>query len=89
MTAACLVCNDTGSRSKSLAGYLDCTDCDVAAQRSRLNAAVKELAEEVCTEGLHWLIYQLGMRDAVISTEALAKARDLVKKYPLTPTGSA
>ena len=56
----CEHCNDTGSLSKALDGYLDCGHCDVADQRRDLEAwAHRQVAEHGAAAAI-WLAYQHG-----------------------------
>lgn len=55
----CAHCADTGSLSKDLDGYLDCTHCDVAQERSALEAWADAQYVECYSADL-WLIYQHG-----------------------------
>lgn len=57
----CPHCNDTGSLSKDLGGYLDCAHCDVAEQRAALDAwAGKACQHAPSASAERWLIYQHG-----------------------------
>jgi len=61
---SCPHCNDTGSRSKDLRGYLDCTHCRVATEREQLETWIREQRragemDHVPSDDA-WLIYQLG-----------------------------
>jgi len=56
---SCPYCNDTGSLSKDLDGYLDCVHCDVAEERAQLEAWAAEHAPDCPTWDL-WPIYQRG-----------------------------
>jgi hypothetical protein len=56
---SCTQCNDTGSLSKSLTGYLDCPHCDVAAERAKLEAWARRAAPGAGLLDV-WTIYQHG-----------------------------
>lgn len=56
---SCPHCAGTGSRSKDLYGYLDCTDCNAPAERAALEAWAKSEALE-CGLVDAWRLYQLG-----------------------------
>ena len=56
----CEHCNDTGSLSKDIDGFLDCPHCDVAIERAGLEQwARRELAAASGLAAM-WLIYQHG-----------------------------
>lgn len=55
----CVHCNDTGSLSKSDAGYLDCPHCDVAQERADLEAWARRNAPSAAMLDV-WAIYQRG-----------------------------
>ena len=55
----CEHCHDTGSRSKSEAGYLDCIHCGVAAERTELEAWARRFAPSASLLDL-WAIYLRG-----------------------------
>ena len=57
---SCPHCNDTGSLSKDLHGYLDCAHCDVAEQRAGLEAWALANAKNCDDMTAAWLIYQHG-----------------------------
>ena len=60
----CIHCNDTGSLSKALDGYLDCPHCDVAEQRRDLEAwAHRKVAEHGAAAAI-WLAFKHGMASA-------------------------
>jgi hypothetical protein len=59
----CTHCNDTGSLSKDLNGFLDCAYCDVAAERVALSQWAELTGVEVSISDL-WLIYQRGKHAA-------------------------
>lgn len=63
MIHACTTCNDTGSMSKSLDGYLDCGRCDVASARAALNEWAART--NVVGTSLWWMIYQHGKAAAI------------------------
>lgn len=56
----CKHCNDTGSLSKDLDGYLDCAHCDVAEERAALEAWVIKNARNCDDMTAAWLIHQHG-----------------------------
>jgi hypothetical protein len=56
----CAHCNNTGSLSKSLDGYLDCAHCDVAEERRKLESWGLRLASLHGTTAAMWLIHQHG-----------------------------
>jgi ferredoxin-like protein FixX len=56
----CSHCNDTGSLSKDLDGFLDCTHCDVATERAKLEAWAFELMAKHGATGAMWLVFQHG-----------------------------
>lgn len=56
----CAQCNDTGSLSKDLEGYLDCSHCDVATERAALEAWAARERIQYGSESSIWLIYQHG-----------------------------
>jgi ferredoxin-like protein FixX len=60
----CFSCEDTGSLQKELHGFLDCTRCDVAEERMRVEAWARRAAP---TANLHdvWIIYQHGKTAAL------------------------
>lgn len=55
----CPACHNTGSLSKELTGYLDCTSCDTADQRVQLAARLRYVAPEP-GDVRDWAAYQLG-----------------------------
>lgn len=55
----CEHCNDTGSLSKDMEGFFDCGHCDVAQQRTELEAWADAHHVECYSADL-WLIYQHG-----------------------------
>lgn len=55
----CAHCDDTGSLSKEWDGYLDCTRCDVATERTQLDAWAAKHAPD-CPSWDLWPIYQHG-----------------------------
>lgn len=55
----CTRCNDTGSLSKSIAGFPDCGHCDVAEERMRVESWARRNAPSAGLIDL-WLIYQHG-----------------------------
>ncbi len=60
----CDHCNDTGSLSKDIGGYLDCTHCHTASEREHLDNWIREQRHEGVMEHVGridaWLIYQRG-----------------------------
>lgn len=56
----CAHCADTGSLSKDLEGSLDCVYCDVADERTALEAWAAKAGVLYGTESSLWLIYQRG-----------------------------
>jgi hypothetical protein len=57
---ACKHCSDTGSLSKKLDGYLDCSFCLVANQRADLEKWAKANRISYVTEVDLWLIFRHG-----------------------------
>lgn len=57
----CQHCNDTGSLSRDLHGYLDCTHCDVAAERVMVEHWASAHAPN-CDPVDAWLIHQHGVQ---------------------------
>lgn len=58
----CAHCDGTGSLSKDLLGYLDCTKCEAASERVVLEHWVR--TEKLnCTFADAWRIYQHGMAE--------------------------
>ena len=55
----CVHCDDTGSLSKDLHGYLDCARCGVADERAALGNWLLDNAQN-CDDVSAWLIYQHG-----------------------------
>ena len=55
----CEQCNDTGSLSKSITGFLDCVSCDTAVERARVEAWARRAAPGAGLVDL-WTIYQYG-----------------------------
>lgn len=56
----CDHCNDTGSLSKKVTGYLDCPHCGVAEERVALEAWAARTFLLYGSESDRWLIYQHG-----------------------------
>ena len=65
----CLHCADTGSLSKDVDGYLDCTRCDVAEERTILEHWVLRHAKNCDDFSAAWLIFQHGKAAAAATTE--------------------
>lgn len=64
---SCAHCNDTGSLSKDVDGFLDCPHCGVAAERDGLEQwAGRELADHSGLASM-WLIYQRGKATGSVS----------------------
>jgi hypothetical protein len=63
----CTHCNDTGSLSKDQWGYLDCTHCELAEERMRVEAWGRRAAPMANPIDV-WKIYQHGKAAAVGST---------------------
>lgn len=59
----CVHCNDTGSLSKDIDGFLDCTHCDVAAERVMVEHWAREHAPD-CPSWDLWPIYLQGRKAA-------------------------
>lgn len=57
---SCAHCDNTGSLSKDLDGDLDCAHCDVATERTLLEAWAKKNQVKYSFESDLWLIYQHG-----------------------------
>ena len=55
----CVHCKDTGSLSKDADGHLDCTHCETAIERVKLEAWAAEHAPD-CPSWDLWPIYQHG-----------------------------
>lgn len=67
----CEVCDDTGSKSRDMAGYLDCFACDIADQRVKFREQMGQIGENVwggATDALAWRAYQLGKAAASAET---------------------
>lgn len=62
-TPACPNCNDTGSQSCELDGYLDCS-CAMTDRRVALNQWYAEVKHEHITADLLWLAYLRGKNEA-------------------------
>lgn len=56
----CIHCNGTGSLSRDLHGYLDCTHCDVAAERVMVEHWARANTPN-CDPVDAWLIHQHGV----------------------------
>lgn len=56
----CAFCAGTGSLSKDIDSYLDCTHCDVAIERTLLEHWVTKHAKNCDDFSAAWLIYQHG-----------------------------
>lgn len=56
----CAHCNDTGSLSKDLGGYLDCAHCDVASERAKLEAWAVEMMNQHGATAAMWRVFQHG-----------------------------
>lgn len=56
---SCVHCNDTGSLSKNVTGYLDCPYCDAAEERMRVEAWARRAAPGAGLIDV-WTIYQHG-----------------------------
>jgi hypothetical protein len=64
----CEHCNDTGSLSKDIDGFLDCPHCDAAIERAGLEQwAGRELTQHSGLAAM-WLIYQHGKATAAGAT---------------------
>jgi hypothetical protein len=61
----CEACDDTGSKSRDLGGYLDCFACDIADQRVKFRNVWGS-----ATDALAWRAYQLGMAAASAQPDA-------------------
>jgi hypothetical protein len=60
----CEHCNDTGSLSKDVEGFLDCTHCETASERVMLESwAGKQKLD--CGLAALWAVYQHGKAAAV------------------------
>lgn len=55
----CAHCEGTGSLTKTIYGFLDCTYCDVAEERARVEAWARRATPQVWPHEV-WLIYQHG-----------------------------
>lgn len=64
---SCAHCNDTGSLSKSLHGYLDCAHCGVAEERVAVNIWADCAGLDVSLVDA-WLLYQHGKAAGAAST---------------------
>lgn len=60
MSAACKFCDDTGSLSKDLDGFYDCTHCGIADERTSLEAWAEQLPNCRCFAEDLWAIYLRG-----------------------------
>jgi len=61
----CTHCNDTGSLSKELDGYLDCVHCDVAEQRAALDTWASTACQHAPSASAErWMIYRHGQAAA-------------------------
>jgi hypothetical protein len=56
----CDHCNDTGSLSKDLDGFLDCAHCDIAAERAKLEAWADAQGLDCYYSAHLWQVYQHG-----------------------------
>jgi hypothetical protein len=56
----CEFCNDTGSLSKEAWGHLDCTRCDAAIERVKLEVWAKKCGLDTYDTAGLWTIYQHG-----------------------------
>lgn len=65
----CAYCADTGSRSKSIDGHLDCIFCDVAIRRTRLEQWLRAQRIDVHPTDA-WRIYQHGVFAAADALQA-------------------
>jgi len=61
----CEKCDDTGSLSKNLHGYLDCPFCEVSDEREALGKWLTEHAPNCDDDVAAWLIYQHGKTAAL------------------------
>jgi hypothetical protein len=59
----CRHCNDTGSLSKDVIGYLDCPHCGAAEERANLEVWARRNAPSAGIVDL-WTIYQHGKQAA-------------------------
>lgn len=60
---SCPLCNDTGSLSRDLHGYLDCARCGVADERAALEAWARKQGMR-CDVADLWRVYQHGKQAA-------------------------
>lgn len=60
----CTKCDDTGSLSKDLHGYMDCAYCNVSTERVQVNIWADRMTPNVDQVDA-WLIYQLGKTAAL------------------------
>ena len=65
----CAHCAGTGSLSKTVEGYLDCTHCDTATERTLLEHWVMRSAPNCVDNNAAWLIYQHGKAAVAATTE--------------------
>lgn len=82
MSAACQFCDDTGSLSKQLIGYLDCTHCDVAGER--VNFEARAAHAKLLGGGVidAWQLYQMGKAAGLeMNREAIVEAADEWARY--------
>jgi hypothetical protein len=62
----CAKCDDTGSLSKDLHGYLDCPFCEVADERTALDDWASFATQHAPNASVErWLIYQHGKTAAL------------------------
>lgn len=82
----CSHCNNTGSLSKELAGYLDCTNCGTADKRVELNESLRLSGMKGTEiEVAAYCGYQVGYQD---NNDRLAAAhmllRELMRQHSAT-----
>ncbi len=62
----CTHCENTGSLSKDLDGYLDCTHCEVASTRALIEAKAAKWAKTFSLDAMLWLAFQQGKEAAEV-----------------------
>lgn len=60
MTPACDRCDDTGSLSKRIDGYMDCVFCNAPQERAELEAWAFNLINEHGAAAALWMTYLRG-----------------------------
>lgn len=60
----CQFCDDTGSLSKDVGGFLDCPHCIAATQRTELEVWFHTVRNQYDVLDLLWLAFQRGQGEA-------------------------